>query len=273
MIPPVVDDERDGPENAALSVVAGFAEACGIEVRILLHSEARDVLDVIPKATEICDLDAFAKVIGKFHEDLVDHLQQVSPGAPQPVVADDVPRPDVGDLPVLPHTEELKQRFIGRQRWLEDYYSALEGLGERWTRSLPAGRNPVQIFWYHGLGGMGKTTLMRKAMLDTAERYAQAKIAYWEWDRDLWRKPLIARQMHPKTSLLQWPIVWPSVMALKPWTHIGEWKPGSSEPLPKPTKPSHGFITSTTSGWSKGKLPRPCGLRLMASVYCELRRS
>src|SRR4029453_4206535 len=37
---------------------------------------------------------------------------------------------------------------------------------------------------------MGKTTLVRRAMVDTGARYPEARVAYWEWDRDVWRKPL-----------------------------------------------------------------------------------
>ena len=187
MIPPTVE-ERDGPENAALSVVAGFAKACGIEVKTLLHREAREVLDIVPEALKVSDLNDFENMIAKLHEDIRRHIAETARSAS--AVVEDVSRPSVGDLPVLPHTDELKDRFIGRQRWLEDFYSALEGLRERWMRSLPAGPNPVQLFWYHGLGGMGKTTLVRKAMLDAAERFPDARVAYWEWDQDNWRKPL-----------------------------------------------------------------------------------
>jgi tetratricopeptide (TPR) repeat protein len=189
MIPPTVD-ERDGPENAALSVVAGFAKACGIEVKTLLHCDAREPLDIVPEALRVSDLDAFEKMIAKLHEDLRRNIAEAARSVSTSAAVEHVPRPHVGDRPVLPHTAELKDRFIGRQRWLEDFYGALEGLRERWMRSLPFGRNPVQLFWYHGLGGMGKTTLVRKAMLDAAERFPEARVAYWEWDQDNWRKPL-----------------------------------------------------------------------------------
>ena len=189
MIPPTVD-ERDGPENTALSVVAGFAKACGIELRVLLHKEAREVLDIFPEAHLVEDLTAFNQLIHKIHDDLKQHIDEASrPAAERPEV-EALARPEVGDLPVLPHTAELTERFIGRQRWLEDFYLALEGLRARWMRALPGDRNPVQLFWYHGLGGMGKTTLVRRAMLDTAVRFPEARVAYWEWDRDLWRRPL-----------------------------------------------------------------------------------
>ena len=190
MIPPSADDERDGPENAALSVVAGFAEACNLKVKVVLHSEARAVLDILPEALPVEDLNAFKPLIRKLHEDLVQQLAEAAQSASQAPVPEMVARPDVGGLPLLPHIDELKERFIGRQRWLEDYYSALDGLKDRWTRSMPGGRKPVQLFWYHGLGGMGKTTLVRKAMVETGERYPQCRIAYWEWDKPVWRKPL-----------------------------------------------------------------------------------
>ena len=128
MIPPTVD-ERDGPENAALSVVAGFAKACDIELRVLLHSEAREVLDIFPEAQPVEDLNAFDKLIGKTDDDLRQHIDEASRSAALPPDIEVVPRPDVGDLPDLPHKSELTDGFIGRQRWLEEFYLALDRLG------------------------------------------------------------------------------------------------------------------------------------------------
>ena len=257
MIPPTVD-ERDGPENAALSVVAGFAKACDIELRVLLHSEAREVLDIFPEAQPVEDLNAFDKLIGKTHDDLRQHIDEASRSAALPPDIEVVPRPDVGDLPDLPHKSELTDRFIGRQRWLEDFYLALDGLRERWTRSLPGDRNPVQLFWYHGLGGMGKTWLVRRAMVDTGDRYPEARVAYWEWDRDVWRKPLdrppdfaedvFVAIAHRLAQLY-------GVVASDPYWRVEE-RIRNAAPQAGRRKPA--FRTSTTTGWSRRRPHRPC---------------
>ena len=64
------DAERDGRENAALSVVAGYAEARPeIELRVLKAKNARAVVDVIADRTEFSSLQEYRECLKKIHDE------------------------------------------------------------------------------------------------------------------------------------------------------------------------------------------------------------
>src|SRR5262249_11095395 len=67
-------DARDGSENAAASVIAGFAEAVGIELSVLIHSEARDLADVGARVLEFGNEKEFLEKLTRAEESLTSSL-------------------------------------------------------------------------------------------------------------------------------------------------------------------------------------------------------
>ena len=185
VLPAPSDEKRDGKDNASLSIVAGFADGCGIPVKIAMHAQARVPLDVAARATTF----ASAKELAGLLRELLDGLKKVESDSRKPVERV-VPRPEVGRLPQFEVPRELfLQRFVGRERLLSDYEDALRGLDARWKGTPVLGGGLVQAIWYSGFGGMGKSSLLRMAMLRT-EELVSAKFALIDWDHVQWRKPL-----------------------------------------------------------------------------------
>ncbi len=56
-------DERDGADNAAAAIVAGFAKACGARLHVLRHVEARAVVDVAVWESRFATLAEFAELL------------------------------------------------------------------------------------------------------------------------------------------------------------------------------------------------------------------
>lgn len=56
-------DERDGRENAADAIVAGFASACGLELRVWRHAQARPVADLQQWEHRFSRLDEFEALL------------------------------------------------------------------------------------------------------------------------------------------------------------------------------------------------------------------
>ena len=183
------ENVRDGSENAAAAVVAGYAEACGMQLHVLKHKEARVVVDVAPKAVDFGTDDQLLDHLGNIERELQNlrvktaALKEVSRQEPS------FYRPDVGVAPAL-DAVIYTERFIGRKRLLEDLADALRGLAARTQGQPVLGGAKVQAFWYHGFGGMGKSWFLRKAMLQASEALPPAKIALVDWDHVAWRAPL-----------------------------------------------------------------------------------
>ena len=56
-------DERDGRENAADAIVAGFASACGLELTVLRHAQARPVADLQQWEHRFSRLEEFERLL------------------------------------------------------------------------------------------------------------------------------------------------------------------------------------------------------------------
>jgi hypothetical protein len=186
-------DARDGSENAAASVVAGFAEAAAIRLTVLKHVEARELVDVGVKTLDFGSESEFLELLKGVDDAFANVLEKkasiVSPG---------VERPLVGPLPQI---EVNEPRFIGREGLLASFGDALRGLANRRSRAPVEGDARVQAIWYHGFGGMGKSWFLRRAILETNQRVPSSKVAFIDWDDMFWRFPL-----------LQPPQVWKDVL-------------------------------------------------------------
>jgi hypothetical protein len=72
--------------------------------------------------------------------------------------------------------------FIGRERLLDDLAEALKGLDARFGGEAPSGAAAVQVAWYDGFGGMGKSWFLRKAKLDIERRLLpSARVGLIDW--------------------------------------------------------------------------------------------
>jgi len=193
------DAGRDGKENAALSVVAGYAQAQrGIDVIVLSHASARQVADIVARRTPFADDESFEEkaktaVVGWRREREMGQVAVSSPGAMTPRTP--VPlRPR--SLESLPHDTwpETKARFIGRQRQLIDAEEAVNGLRIRFDlRREAPGSQGVKLIWVHGFGGMGKSWFLHRVRCDAVETIPGLCALVVDFDprpANAWRQPL-----------------------------------------------------------------------------------
>ena len=184
------ENARDGSENAAAAVVAGYAEACGMRIYVLKHREARVVVDVAPKALDFGTKDQLLAHLGHIEQELENLKAKTAAFKEVPSQEPSFSRPHVGVAPAL-DAATYTDRFIGRKGMLEDLADALRGLNARAQGQPVSGAAKVQAFWYHGFGGMGKSWFLRKAMLQAGEMLPAAKVALIDWDHAVWRAPLL----------------------------------------------------------------------------------
>ncbi len=177
---------RDGRENAALSVIAGYAEARPeIELRVLQAKNARAVLDVIAARTEFSTLREFRERLE------VIRAEWEAKQTPPPVIVSDeaicLQRPAIAPLPP-DDWSVVPDRFIGRQLQLNDVADAVQGLLHRArTGQQPEGGRTVKVIWVHGFGGMGKSWFLHRSRLQAG---ADVRAAIVDWDSTVWRYPL-----------------------------------------------------------------------------------
>jgi hypothetical protein len=192
------ENERDGNENAATSVVAGFAAGLGLSTRIFTHKEARVVVDVAGTALDFADTDQLLKLIGPVALDL---RRQLTPVTESVTVAGPdltVWRPKLPPAPRFNDADWLSQLFIGRERLLEDHRDSLRGLESRFRADSGNGSAAVQVAWYHGFGGMGKSWFLRMSMIETERRLPHAKAVLIDWENPQWRGGLLSPPAVPR---------------------------------------------------------------------------
>ena len=179
---------RDGRENAALSVVAGYVAArTGIELKVLQARAARVVVDVVATQTPFGSVKEFCK-----HLDTI-KAEWDAKHAPRPVGVTAVPtgpdRPRIDPLPA-DDWNIIPARFLGRQLQLSDSADAVEGLLHRArTGEAPTGGRAVKVIWVHGFGGMGKSWFLHRARLQAG---ATVRSIIVDWDSTVWRAPLVS---------------------------------------------------------------------------------
>jgi hypothetical protein len=93
-------------------------------------------------------------------------------------------RREITPCPVLDPAALFRRHFVGRSAELNDFNAALDGF---LARQEAAGRRPeTQLFWLHGLGGMGKSWFLRQAATEVG---ARAKVALIDWYLPEWHHP------------------------------------------------------------------------------------
>jgi Flp pilus assembly protein TadD len=192
---------RDGAENAALSIIAGYAHACDLPLFVLKDAGSRVVVDVQWKAREFRSRQEFSQNLLEVDELL--RAQQST--EPIDVVGDTmVPAARPGDLGTAPSTDfgRIREEFIGRQLLLADLRDACDGLILRQRGQSSSGRRDVRVAWYHGFGGIGKSWFLRRALLDIQDHIPDAKVGFIDWDDAQLLRPLVRPPTTPSEVLL-----------------------------------------------------------------------
>ena len=184
------EEARDGKENTALSVIAGYAEGCGIPLHVLVHNESRVVVDILAKSLNFSGLPDLSEPLAQVSKSIEESFRESQKSAVGRIREEFINRPSIGPMPDLDFKATVRQRFIGRERLLSDYEDALRGLIARFGGQDTVGGAKVQATWYHGFGGMGKSWFLRQAILNTEEKHPEVAIALIDWDNALWRSPL-----------------------------------------------------------------------------------
>ena len=208
---------RDGEENAALSVIAGYAEALpGVEVRVLAHKNARRVADIVARRTEFPGVASFAEVASGVVEGWRKEVERRAAAATpeRDAETDAILRPlrprDFRPHPVDTWREDLGSRFIGRERLLIDATEAARGMRHRFAEHREApGSQGVKLIWVHGFGGMGKSWFLHRARLQAADTVPGLQTLFVDFDArpsNAWRQPLSDLPRHAED--LYEPIAW-----------------------------------------------------------------
>jgi tetratricopeptide (TPR) repeat protein len=100
------------------------------------------------------------------------------------------PRPELGSPPRLDPAALFNHHFVGREDLLRDYEDALGGLLGR-AAGQSSGRRAaeVQLMWFHGFGGMGKSWFLRRACTMAASCTVPPHVALIDWHLPDWHKP------------------------------------------------------------------------------------
>ncbi len=177
---------RDGRENSALSVIAGYCEAQPeIDLRVLQAKNARVVVDVVSAQTEFSTPNDFLKRLTSIKTEWDAKRAPRLLGAPASAAA--VERPKIEPLP-WDDWSSIPDRFIGRQLQLNDAADAIEGLLHRAkTGEEPERGRGVKLIWVHGLGGMGKSWFLHRTRLQAGP---EVRTLIVDWDSPQWRYPL-----------------------------------------------------------------------------------
>jgi tetratricopeptide (TPR) repeat protein len=181
---------RDGRENAALSVIAGYAEARPeIELRVLQAKNARVVVDVVAGRAEFSTPEEFADCLEAIKAEW--EAKHAPPPASRPAL------PERRHVEPLPRDDwsEIPERFIGRELQLNDVADAVQGLLHRArTGREPDGGRAVKVVWVHGFGGMGKSWFLHRSRLNAG---ADVRALVVDWDSTIWRHPLTGEPRCP----------------------------------------------------------------------------
>jgi hypothetical protein len=90
---------------------------------------------------------------------------------------DNAPHFSIPALPEIDASELSDDRFFGREGMLVDLATAIKGTC--FQSSGP--KRSIQLIWYHGFGGLGKSSLLRRAYIDARQQSEKIKIGLIDW--------------------------------------------------------------------------------------------
>jgi tetratricopeptide (TPR) repeat protein len=97
--------------------------------------------------------------------------------------------PSLNSGPTLSQQGPYVQDFVGRENALSVFDDALNGLLRRSSGSQPASNaEDCRLLWIHGIGGMGKSWLIRHAAVRAMN--TRASVVLIDWDHPEWRGSL-----------------------------------------------------------------------------------
>src|SRR5262249_26663149 len=121
---------RDGRENAALSVIAGYAAAHPeMELRVLQDQDSRAVVDVISNRRPFAGLAPFRRCLDDIAAEWARRHAEPPEGPEHAALVPDRP-PAIEALPP-DDWSDIPARFLGRQLQLADVADAVQGLLHR----------------------------------------------------------------------------------------------------------------------------------------------
>lgn len=202
------EEERDGGANAALSLLAGYAEARpDLQLRVLIHEQARQVADVAHVATPFNRNAEFRIALEQIQAEWQQTLAQRTAAKTPP---SDVAPPPAALLPCRPgslpaHPDDLfkmsAERFVGRESQLALGADAVRGLMQRFASGSPGAADhsvtDTQLIWAHGFGGMGKSWLLHQIRCQAESAHPAICSLIVDWDKPEWLAPLAGE---PRTA-------------------------------------------------------------------------
>jgi tetratricopeptide (TPR) repeat protein len=192
------ENERDGIENTALSILAGYAESRPeIDLRVLIHAGARPVADVehiAKRFTSNAELKAYlAKIADEW---LTKLAARKRPAATSTVASSSsAALAPLRPATIPPHPDDpfpdTADSFIGRETQLGLGEDSVEGLMERFRsgKVLPGSRT-IRLIWAHGYGGMGKSWFLHRIRCRAEAEYREIRSLIVDWDKPDWLAPL-----------------------------------------------------------------------------------
>ena len=147
---------RDGAENSALAILAGYALGRGLTLDVFHHVDARKVIDIAARNEPFATLEHLRSLLAstaKEHEQT--RAAQQGPGEPATPIAAAVRPKDLRPLPEDDWNAMQLPRFIGRDRELVDAQVALNAV-------VAGDPSAARVWWVHGFGGMGKSWFLRR---------------------------------------------------------------------------------------------------------------
>ena len=192
------EGERDGSENTALSILAGFAECCEeLDLRIFAHEEARAIADLEHRSKRFsknAELKAYLADLAKEWSETIESRKNPVPTV---IEVDQKTNPlasaPPSNLPEHPsetfaHTQDL---FIGREAELGVAADAVEGVIEKYrTGKIFSGAKGFRLIWAHGFGGMGKSWFLHRIRLQAEAAHSDFRSIIIDWDKPEWLNPL-----------------------------------------------------------------------------------
>src|SRR5271166_2602878 len=195
---------RDGEENAALAILAGYAHAQGLPIDIFQQTDTdtRVVVDVVSQQQPFSTLDQLVSLL-KAIADEQKRIVAEKTGAARPIGDG---RPTC--LPPLPEDDWLlyAPRFIGRELQLSDAAAAVRGAVAQASGAAFAAGEAVRVLWVHGFGGMGKSWFLYRAAEQARQTAPTIDIIRVDWDAPVWRQPLDGEPLSVPDLFM--PIAW-----------------------------------------------------------------
>lgn len=198
------DEDRDGTENTALSMIAGFAHAHPeIILHVFMHENARFVADLGHISKRFASNSELKSLLTTVHTEWQAELAKRKASSTPPAAcapADQTIRSKPAYIPPLPRDlfRDTADRFIGRAAQLADGADAVAGMMARFNGSpTTQSGQQKQLIWAYGFGGMGKSWCLQRIRCLAEDAHPQIASLLIDWDKPDWPD---AYTSEPKSS-------------------------------------------------------------------------